>query len=267
MQNCAPAQEGSTTTVASGPSLGSHFGPPALSGSQRLPMPQRGPRSRTSRHTPSVGRSPYYRPSVHEGQPRSGVRMGLRSGVQASDYDSAASSPRSFTSASPLFSHRASPLSVTSGSSNGSPQIPNTIPGIAPLDSDQRPLASRFFTQPDSVVPKSKAKPKKDKAHLLCCFIDPNGTACYNQNSSQPPEVLLQILGRKAKGFAPRSEAEMLRHLWKHRSHERIHNKEFKVPEDQRTRWNDADIDAQRDLDLNHTADQQWLPGEIPPTA
>ncbi|KDN39883.1 hypothetical protein RSAG8_08534, partial [Rhizoctonia solani AG-8 WAC10335] len=97
-----------------------------------------------------------------------------------------------------------------------------------------------------------------------CLWQDPyNTTQCWRRKHETQPVEWLNTLGRKEKGFFPRSEAEMLRHLAVHRRVERLAAKNVPGLADLATAWQDRLIDEQLIKDRDDPDKQGWEPGEL----
>ncbi|KAH7334219.1 hypothetical protein B0J17DRAFT_733344 [Rhizoctonia solani] len=117
---------------------------------------------------------------------------------------------------------------------------------------------SRYFSIP------SLAGAGATVRNYACLYVDPyNETQCWRRmNTTQPKEWLNEMNGRKSKGFFPRHEAEMLRHLAVHRNEDVCAARVMPCAARYATRWQDQLIDEQIVKDRDDPHNQIWYPDE-----
>ncbi|KEP51411.1 hypothetical protein V565_062110 [Rhizoctonia solani 123E] len=122
----------------------------------------------------------------------------------------------------------------------------------------------KYYTHPASYEPNYSGIGDAVKRYA-CLYIDPfNDTQCWRKkHNAQPEEWLSSLDGRKEKGFFPRNEAEMLRHLAMHRKEDVSAARAVPRLAHLATVWQDDLIDEQIIKDRDTPDSQVWLAGEI----
>ncbi|CAE6432694.1 unnamed protein product [Rhizoctonia solani] len=144
---------------------------------------------------------------------------------------------------------------------NRAPSVSNTEFQL--LRQLQLNAPGKYYTHPPDYKPDFSGAGDAVKGYA-CLYVHPfDDTQCWRKkHGAQPEEWLNSLDGRKEKGFFPRHEAEMLRHLAMHRKEDVHAARAIPKLAYLATIWQDQLIDEQIIKDRDMPDSQVWLAGE-----